>query len=151
MALINCRECGKQVASSAKICPHCGITTPNKSSVQGALIGKLLIAGLFGWAVYSCSQTANNGNPSTAGDGHLDALYLCQQAIRQVAKNPSSAHVPYATDRGTAAEHYFAWPKGSGLTMMNAFGANLDTSASCITTADGKTITSLTVDGKTIL
>ena len=25
MALIKCSECGKEVSSSAKTCPHCGI------------------------------------------------------------------------------------------------------------------------------
>ena len=25
MALIKCVECGKEVSSSAKVCPHCGI------------------------------------------------------------------------------------------------------------------------------
>ncbi|WP_286967036.1 MULTISPECIES: hypothetical protein [Arsenicicoccus] len=28
MALINCRECTKQVADSAPTCPHCGIRSP---------------------------------------------------------------------------------------------------------------------------
>lgn len=81
----------------------------------------------------------------------MEGLSLCQEAIKRVANNPSSARVPYAKDYGSASEHYFAWPKGSGLTMMNAYGANLDVSASCTTTGDGKRITSLSVGGKTIL
>jgi len=81
----------------------------------------------------------------------MEGLSLCQEAIKRVATNPSSAHVPYTKDYGSATEHYFAWPKGSGLTMMNGFGANIDVSAACTTTGDGARITSLSVNGKTIL
>ena len=27
MALIKCEECGKNISSSAKTCPHCGVKT----------------------------------------------------------------------------------------------------------------------------
>jgi len=28
MALVECKECGKEVSDKAKVCPHCGIETP---------------------------------------------------------------------------------------------------------------------------
>ena len=31
MALIKCKECGKEISSSAKTCPHCGISLNNKA------------------------------------------------------------------------------------------------------------------------
>ena len=30
MALDNCKECGKKVSTSAKVCPGCGVPNPTK-------------------------------------------------------------------------------------------------------------------------
>lgn len=30
MALIRCKECGKEVSSSAVTCPHCGVPEPGE-------------------------------------------------------------------------------------------------------------------------
>lgn len=43
MALVKCRSCGKEVASDAKTCPHCGAPTPGRKSFGIAPL--LLIAG----------------------------------------------------------------------------------------------------------
>jgi hypothetical protein len=37
MALVNCRECGKEVSTQAKACPHCGARRINR--VARAIIG----------------------------------------------------------------------------------------------------------------
>lgn len=29
MALVSCRECGKEISSQAKVCPHCGVRRIN--------------------------------------------------------------------------------------------------------------------------
>lgn len=42
MALTTCRECGKQVSTDAKTCPHCGTSTPAKKTAKGG-IGKWLL------------------------------------------------------------------------------------------------------------
>ena len=34
MALVPCRECGKEVSEEAKICPNCGVKTPSKKRHQ---------------------------------------------------------------------------------------------------------------------
>ncbi len=149
MALIQCRVCKGAVASNAKACPHCGVSKPSANLFWGGVVGRLMVLALFGVAVYSCVHSMNDTAPTVTNDGKMDALLLCQQAITQTATNPSSAVVPYAADHGGKGEHYFAWPKGAGLTLMNGFGAHVDSSASCITTADGKTITSLTINGET--
>jgi hypothetical protein len=52
MALAECRECGKEVSNSAKLCPHCGVSQPGKSKAQEMFVGALaLIAmlALIGW------------------------------------------------------------------------------------------------------
>lgn len=70
MAITNCKECGKEVSNTAPACPHCGVTSPNMTTVQrdlesskvkfrkGALWGvATLITGLV-WANSSLSEDA---------------------------------------------------------------------------------------------
>lgn len=42
MAMTTCKECGKQVSTEAKACPHCGATAPAKKKSTGG-IGKWLL------------------------------------------------------------------------------------------------------------
>ena len=42
MAMTTCKECGKQVSSQAKACPHCGAAAPAKKKAKGG-IGKWLL------------------------------------------------------------------------------------------------------------
>lgn len=57
MALINCRECGKQISDSAKQCPHCGCGTQfgkNVAQAQGLNVALLIgcVAGLIGMFLF---------------------------------------------------------------------------------------------------
>ena len=58
MAIIKCRECGKDCSNDARSCPHCGASDPdekqNKDNVQGLLIGKIFF-GCFGLLIVGCS------------------------------------------------------------------------------------------------
>lgn len=42
MAMTTCKECGKQVSTEAKACPHCGTSAPAKKKGKGG-IGKWLL------------------------------------------------------------------------------------------------------------
>ena len=42
MAMTTCKECGKQVSTEAKACPHCGAAAPAKKKAKGG-IGKWLL------------------------------------------------------------------------------------------------------------
>lgn len=41
MALINCRECGKEISDMAKVCPHCGV--PLKKPGKGFAVASLVL------------------------------------------------------------------------------------------------------------
>jgi hypothetical protein len=59
MAIKACRECGKQVSTEAKACPHCGAAAPTGPSVgqQAASIGCLTLVVAVGALVWIGSQS----------------------------------------------------------------------------------------------
>jgi TM2 domain-containing membrane protein YozV len=46
MALVFCRECGKQMSDTAFACPNCGATTGVNKSRSAAVVLALLLGGL---------------------------------------------------------------------------------------------------------
>ena len=154
--MTTCRECGANVSSAAATCPHCGIECPSaavkQSQATAKLIRNMLVIVIVGGGVYSCATMFNRTSDAPATPStETVARATCRQAVRQMAKNPSSAEVPYAKDIGNGQMHRFAWRRGEGLTMMNAFGAKLDTFASCTTSADGTRVTGLVINGTSVL
>ncbi len=37
MAMISCKECGKEISSDAEVCPSCGVTVKKKTSIIGSI------------------------------------------------------------------------------------------------------------------
>lgn len=67
------------------------------------------------------------------GSPEAAAITQCQEAIRQVAKNPSGADVPYTKAAKEGADTYrMVWRHGDGLRLQNGFGAMIDTTAICV-------------------
>lgn len=153
MAMTSCRECGGGVSTRAGACPHCGVRDPSKGAHNSRIVRALLSIVIILGGVYACSQMIADDSSSGpyVESSSSKALRLCQYAIRRMAKNPSSAEIPYAVDIPINGGHSFDWPLGSGLTMMNGFGAKLDTAAHCETSADGAHIASLTLNGERVL
>lgn len=54
MALKTCKECGTEVSSSAKQCPHCGVKNPGVTA-KDMLIGAVLF-GFMGFMLVKCSS-----------------------------------------------------------------------------------------------
>ncbi len=75
MALVKCKECGKEVASSAKTCPHCGIKDPGFGAKQkaGGCLGMIIIAALIGY--WMSGDDSDKKTPVTceANDGECVA------------------------------------------------------------------------------
>ena len=64
MALVPCRECGKEVSDEAEVCPSCGIKTPSKKRYQRKMymnIGVLVaLLSLLGFGYYKFTHPAEN-------------------------------------------------------------------------------------------
>jgi hypothetical protein len=49
MAMVRCRECAKDVSTTADKCPHCGSPVPHRAATGRAVIGGLFALGFLGW------------------------------------------------------------------------------------------------------
>jgi hypothetical protein len=70
VALVPCRECGKNVSTSADVCPHCGVKRPGKKGEDIAMgIGIAVLLLVFGYLIY----TGKLGKQAMQGEGMLVA------------------------------------------------------------------------------
>ncbi|MBN8922345.1 MAG: hypothetical protein BGP10_12435 [Rhodanobacter sp. 68-29] len=64
MALIKCSECGQQMSSSAKVCPHCGKQRPSAARTGCAWIVVLFGAFII-WAIWKGGSETSGAAPTT--------------------------------------------------------------------------------------
>lgn len=64
MALIKCSECGKEISSKAKTCPHCGTTPKKKTGCLTVLACAIVV--FFAVGVISRMNNPGGVNQSTA-------------------------------------------------------------------------------------
>ena len=69
MALANCKECEKEVSTSAKTCPSCGVPNPTakvenmlgmkvkKGSTEGNAIGIIIMVAFWGVVIFAIVNT----------------------------------------------------------------------------------------------
>ena len=65
MALVKCRECGKEVSKEAKTCPHCGIKSPFKPDIsvsEGCAILVIMVV-LLGVLLGYCASSDDDPDP----------------------------------------------------------------------------------------
>ena len=56
MALVKCKECGKEMSDAAAACPNCGAKPPKKTSLLTWILGGIVLVG-----VYQCTTNAGFG------------------------------------------------------------------------------------------
>lgn len=73
MALIKCKECGKEVSSEAEACPHCGAKIASESSMGcGSIVGIaivtiIVLSFIFGGNSSNTSGSGSTSSPTEAG------------------------------------------------------------------------------------
>lgn len=128
----------------------------------GLLATMVIVAGLL-WTCSSSNKPTRQDTSQTsaatpakpaapAAMKSIDALFMCQKAFKLIAKDPEKANIPYVPDMGSGSESYFAWGGSTKMMRMrNGLGLEVATSGSCIVDRNARRITSLTLDGKSIL
>lgn len=86
MALVNCRECNKEVSETAKVCPQCGIKKPytnKKRQSQRAILYAIIII-FIGYGMEQSGKTPYVPN-------NIDYIVRAQNNVKATLKDPSSA------------------------------------------------------------
>jgi hypothetical protein len=94
MAIISCKECGKDISDEAKTCPNCGITPKKKGIGCGTLIVAVIlimvIAGVFG-----------KNDPLPSGNVRTMAEVTAEKSVANLTakgKNIKSKHPAWPDD-----------------------------------------------------
>lgn len=68
MALIKCKECGKEVSEKAEKCPHCGVVVCQPKKKTGCLtqIFAVIVFGFIAMLIYGACSGADTTTPSQA-------------------------------------------------------------------------------------
>ncbi|WP_078000337.1 hypothetical protein [Edwardsiella tarda] len=103
MAITKCKECKKEVSTSAKTCPHCGVTNPGITSTQ-TFFGFIFIIALIaiGWyfiggdskdSTKPTNSTQKTTQECATNDGEclfnkylFDAITSCKPLVERSAK-----------------------------------------------------------------
>lgn len=143
MALVKCKECGKDVSTSAKVCPHCGIKSPGVKA-SDALKGFALIFVVI-FIIAQCSDsddkpTSVDAKPQVSeteciktlqcwGEKHaISAGAYCQRPIEKLAKYSFE----WLDGAFTPRFSYYRWKDqpngyvtyiGDKIKLQNGFGA----------------------------
>lgn len=104
MALIACRECGKEISDQAPACPHCGAPVAkaatnkygapgvrSKNSLWPAVVSLSILAVI----AVSCSKLGGEQKQQER-DYEFDAKMACKQEIKKRLNDPGSAEFPDA-------------------------------------------------------
>jgi hypothetical protein len=123
MSLTKCRECGKEVSTEAKACPHCGIKNPAPPSRAGNVI-KLIIGAVMLAFIVKCINTGEEAkNEKAAAEARKTPEQRAAEAARETefqnvvarlralkasTKNPASFELVSATlmNDGTLCAEY---------------------------------------------
>ncbi|EPA9110277.1 zinc-ribbon domain-containing protein [Serratia liquefaciens] len=135
MALISCKECGKDVSDTVKACPNCGFRLKKeignfKAIVLVALIGvagvfiALLLAPLLG------SRT----------EYEVSAYEKCKAMIKMDSANPENAEIEDVNGIVNGSEVTYGWSPLT-LRLQNQYGALVGSSATCIINTDTNDVT----------
>jgi hypothetical protein len=145
MALTKCKECGNQLAKSAKVCPHCG-AKPRRTSGCSWLV---LIAFVFGLYEYTTTTlnsptTTKTGKPrreqtvpavaADVGD-EISAEVDAKIFVKKMLKAPRTAKFPGMFDPRPSVSHLAEdelWIVSSYVDAQNVFGAMLRNEYVCV-------------------
>ena len=115
MAIKTCKDCGKEVSTTAKNCPHCGRPNPSKSTTLGCGTVLLTFIGLFVFVcfiynlsnqkTYTASASVANTSPITTTT-KKNVLDNCDIKISKKFLN-SIAEFARSSNKNEAV--YYSW------------------------------------------
>jgi hypothetical protein len=146
MALKACRECGKDVSTEAKQCPHCGVSNPAKRSTIGCG-GAIVLFLILGVVMNTFGPKAK---PRTAADVRADSVaraegnerdmyHNCRDLAEKKLKAPSTADFASRDSWKVWKDNKGQWNAVGYVDAQNSFGAKIRSNVICVAkvSADG--------------
>ena len=130
MALANCSECGKEVSTEAKACPHCGAKQPQRTFVGFLVIAIPTLIALFvvfSWVIVTVFPVSKESKMPS------EAKLQCRAAITSLLRSPRSAN--FNDDDATSPSKGVYKVRGT-VDAQNAFGAEVRSTFGCDYEAD---------------
>jgi hypothetical protein len=93
MALIKCKDCGKEVSSKSKKCPNCGCPIKGKAYIKTtsiiSFIFIIILIGIGASVYNSAEQTVNSSSQTTLSNQYI-VIYNQIKNLKQSLNNPNS-------------------------------------------------------------
>ena len=137
MAMIKCKECGKEISDQAAACPHCG-AKPYKSS--GCLA--VFVTGTVLIAIFSLIP----GTPKSPApfDAEATVRGLCMMHIKGSLNDPNSAEFEHSSST-IASKNGDIWTVQRPVRAKNAFNATRSALFECKYRQAGEVMTLISV------
>jgi hypothetical protein len=144
MALVKCKECGKETSTEAKTCPSCGIKNPEKIPWGRKPLGKkqiiiVLVIGVAGLV----GIIGNNSNEADSEKAKISkmmpeercsryehrASYRAEALVKERLKAPSTAKFPSSSEVSFSLDDSgnCIYEVRSYVDAQNSFGAQIRT------------------------
>jgi RNA polymerase subunit RPABC4/transcription elongation factor Spt4 len=167
MALIKCKECGKQISSEAESCPNCGRKRPKSTSGLAWAVLILLVIGV--WSAISASNKNDEHQAAQAQaqaaklaamtpeqrvaqikhdadmaamkaevDEAVNARYACQEFVKKSLNDPDAAQFDAASGYLTKRQAPGQYRVEVTVRAKNGFNALRHIAVNCVTQKSGE-------------
>jgi len=148
MALIKCKECGKEISSEAGACPNCGHKKPKATSGVTWVIAGLIMIGVVGaiWdsgekedreaarlAAMTPEQRASEATVKAATEQRSSAQYACKEFVKRTLNDPDAAQFDDASTYFTEKQAADKFRVEVTVRAKNGFNALRHITVNCVT------------------
>lgn len=141
MALVHCKECGKDMSSEAKSCPSCGAPPPKTTSTATIVVGGFFTLFVVSW-VYNATNSASTAGMSkppptpeeVQKEKNFQTVVAGARWIKKNMKNPASFELVSAGMVGNSAACY----EYRGKNSFNAVVPNYRVITESVNSGDAK-------------
>lgn len=115
MALIKCKECGKEISDQANACPNCGAKPYKPSGCLAVFVAVAVLIVIF-------SLVPGTPKPPAPFDAEATVRGLCMMHIKGSLNDPDSADFEHSSST-VASKNGDVWTVQRPVRAKNAFNA----------------------------